>query len=77
MANGSGRLTEQQLYDFAEQSLPAAGTSISYADWYTSIKQSEHPEAALYYRMLKKRGVVKATLTQNEDGTISHIIQRA
>lgn len=71
-----GRMTESELMEFAEQSLPAAGTSISYRDWYEQVRASEQPEAVNYYRELKKRGKVKASVTHNDDGTITHLIER-
>lgn len=70
------RMTEQQLADYAEASLPPAGTPILYKDWASGLRESEHPEALSYYRHLKKQGKVKATLTTDDDGKIVHTIER-
>lgn len=73
MAN---RMTEAELAAFLEGQLPAAGTQISYRDFHAQVRASEHPEALEMYRSLKRAGKVRASLTHNEDGTITHLIER-
>jgi len=70
------RMTEQQLADFLETTLPPVGEQIPYKEWAAQVRASEHPEALNYYRHLKKINKVKPTLTQSEDGSIVHIIER-
>lgn len=70
------RISEQELYEFAQTFLPAPGQSMLYTDFDRAVRASAHPEAISFYRRLKKQGVVTASLSVQPDGTIKHEIQR-
>lgn len=70
------RMTVQELADFLEAQLPPVGQPIEYKAFHAQVKASEQPEALEMYRTLKRQGKVKSAIVQNEDGTITHTIER-
>lgn len=69
------KMTETQLLQFAEDQLPAIGVSEDYRAWYERVR-AVHPEATRYYANLKRLGKVRPSVVYNEDGTVTHTIQR-
>lgn len=70
------RASDAKLYEHALSLLPVAGQSILYTEWDAKVRASDYPDAVHMYRLLKKDGKIKASLTVQPDGSIKHEITR-
>lgn len=74
-ATNKSRQGKEDLMQTALDAFPATG-EVTYKEWADGLIASGNQNAIQFYRELKKRGLVTASLTVADDGSIVHLIRR-